>query len=410
MRKPMRFTGSFLGLAFLLSPGVLGAEGLAGRVTRLETQVADLQRRLAGLEAAAQPVFLTVNCAAGKTVAAALAAAAGKTGPLTITVDGVCTEAVVLLRNNVQLRAASPGSGLRAPAPGSTVVLLQGVRGVTLQGLTLSGGAQGLYATAGSTFEASGLSIENSAENGVHLDRGSSGTLAGVAIHDGGGVGILADTGASLIVSGGAIERGSWGLDADRVSHVTLRGTAIRDQTGVGAFAGLGSSLYAEAVTVEGCDTGIQIGQGGSLDLNGGTIRDNLRLGIALHGSAASLYGGAAVTGNDGVGVGLFNGARLAVADAVVENTTGAPGWGLLLLGGASVRSERLVVRGNSGDGINMHDASVLETGTGLQVLNNGGWGILCAPSPAVAQISGTPGPVSGNTAGQINCPGLLVP
>lgn len=391
----------------LLSPNAIAADSLPSRVNRLETQVADLQQRLARLEEATQPLSLTVDCTAGQTVTAALAGAAAATGPLMITIDGVCTEAVTVARNNVQLLAATPGSGLSAPAPGANVLVLQGARGVRLQGLTITGGSQGLYATAGATFEATDLDIGTAADNGVHIDRSSSGTLTNVTVHDCGATEILVDTGSSLLANGGVLERGSWGLDTDRGSHVTLRGTTIRNLTGVGAYAGLGGSVYAQGVTVEGCDTGIQINQGGSLELDGGTVRNNLRLGVALHGSAASFYGGATITGNAQIGVGMFNGARLAVGDAVIENTTGL---GLLLLGGAAVRPENLIVRGNASDGIFLHDTSVLETGSGLQVLNNGGWGIFCAPAPEVPQIDGTPGPVTGNAAGQINCPGLLVP
>jgi hypothetical protein len=38
------------------------------------------------------------------------------------------------------------------------------------------------------------------------------------------------------------------------------------------------------------------------------------------------------------------------------------------------------------------------------QIINNGGWGILCAGSPSDPLVNGSPGTVSGNTSGQISC------
>jgi hypothetical protein len=70
-------------------------------------------------------------------------------------------------------------------------------------------------------------------------------------------------------------------------------------------------------------------------------------------------------------------------------------------------------IRNNVGDGIFVSDTSTLHwPRVDVAVTGNGGWGVRCAPSPAVAMVTGnfTSATVSGNTAGQVGCPGLLLP
>src|SRR6516164_6297844 len=90
------------------------------------------------------PINCTVSCARGGKVASALALAPRTTAGLTITIAGTCVEAVDQVPGNVTLQGASSGDGLEAPAASSNPVLGISGAGVTLDNLTISGGATAL--------------------------------------------------------------------------------------------------------------------------------------------------------------------------------------------------------------------------------------------------------------------------
>jgi hypothetical protein len=156
--------------ALLLLPSYSAAQGLPGRVEELETRAAEMEARLgaaegrigslearvAELAGRTAPLARVVDCGAGETVAATLAAAADHVGPLTITIRGTCTESVTLTRDNVTLRGAGAGDGLRAPASAATVLSLGGARDIVLSRLTLDGGgaARGLQVRQASVVSA----------------------------------------------------------------------------------------------------------------------------------------------------------------------------------------------------------------------------------------------------------------
>jgi hypothetical protein len=72
----------------------------------------------------AGPVSCTVDCAAGGTVASALALRPNTTNRLTITIQGTCNEAVTIgASGNVTLQAANAGDGLGAPSSSANPVL-----------------------------------------------------------------------------------------------------------------------------------------------------------------------------------------------------------------------------------------------------------------------------------------------
>jgi hypothetical protein len=80
------------------------------------------------------------------------------------------------------------------------------------------------------------------------------------------------------------------------------------------------------------------------------------------------------------------------------------------VMGASSVALGDAVIRENSPHGLHLMDTSVAAFNGGNEITGNSGYGILCDPAPAVAQAFGNPGTVSGNSAGEISCPGLMVP
>src|SRR6516225_798281 len=118
------------------------------------------------------PIACTVSCARGGKLASGLALASRTTAGLTITVNGTCVEAVDQVPGNVTLQGASSGDGLQAPDASSNPVLGISGAGVTLDNLTISGGANALLVRNGATavgnnLEIEGSSIRNLFANGV---------------------------------------------------------------------------------------------------------------------------------------------------------------------------------------------------------------------------------------------------
>lgn len=377
--------------------------GIPETVSALEADVADLKQRVAVLENATQPLSLTVDCNAGETVNDALNLAGNRPGVVSIIIIGVCAEQVDILRDNTWLGGASAGDGIQAPSNFSALNI-DGARHVHLNQLTLMGGDFGLSAGRGAEFEASDL-VVTGAQFGVHLSFNSTGILIN-AVLDGNAEGIVVQDGGVLQVVGGVVDNSSEAVLVEG-GHVSLQGTVVRNSGLRGLFAANGGSIMARDTIVENsADTGVQVNQGGSIVFERGTIRNNRSLGVAMHGSSGVFAGGASITDNAS-GIGLFNGSRVAFGDAIVRNNGDV---GILLIGGSSIRPQNLLVENNASNGIVLVDTSVAEFDGTSQVINNGGWGIFCQPSPAVAQLSGPPGVVSGNGAGQVSCPGVLIP
>lgn len=157
-------------------------------------------------QVSSEPLFLTVDCVAGDTVADALALAFGTTGRVTITLSGVCTESVSISRDDVTLQGASPGDGLQAPLSDFTALTLDGARRIVLSHLTLAGGSVGLVAQEGTAFRADDIHVHDATDSGVMV-AGASARLENTTVEDNGGEGILAFNGARVTLVGGIVQK-----------------------------------------------------------------------------------------------------------------------------------------------------------------------------------------------------------
>ena len=301
------------------------------QLQQTQQQLAKLTGRLAQLE----PYVVTVDCGAGQTVTAALAAAGLRASRAVITVVGTCMESVIVHRHNTVLRAGSPGAGIQSA--GSNSALSVGARSVVVEGLAVTGGA---LLSPGSEV------------------RFTNATITGSQLH-----GILL-------------------LGAEAV----LFGTTVENNAVLGIQAMSGSSVFLEASTIRG---------------------NAFALGVGA-GSVARLDGGTQVTGN-GAGIDVGFGSMLLAGNATVADNSGS---GITARGGSVLHfgfaGGVATISDNIGDGIMLHDVSVASSlflGGGADIVNNGGYGVRCSGAPAVAQIVQQIGNVSGNAAGQIDCP-----
>lgn len=329
-------------LAVAAWPATVHGQGIPQQVAALDAQVAALTQQIALLQqqiTSLQPLNLTVDCNSGQTVGAALAQAGSRASRVTITILGVCVEAVSVNRNNTTLRSTT-GGGLQAPSDQVNVLSIN-AKDVSISGLTLSGG-RGVQIASRSS-----VSIDNSQV----LDS----TFHGVSIFS---------------------------------AVVDFRNSTVSGSAGAGIQAVQGSVLRLNSSTLQGTAYGLDIENGSFALLDGGTVVDG---------------------NGTGGGVSVSFGSTLQVGNATIRNSNGA---GLSLTGGSSAHFGFAggigTISGNASHGMLLRDTSVassLFSGGSANITNNGGVGIFCMGSPAVAQIVGQIGAVTGNTQGQINCP-----
>ncbi len=115
-----------------------------------------------------------VDCGTGGTIGQALAAGAAK-----IIVRGTCHETVTISRDDVTVQG-DPASGgmIQGPDPNSNVVTVRGHR-VTLEGLTIRNGRNGITAIGASNLTVRGVTVESAGRNGIAFAFGSNGTIDG---------------------------------------------------------------------------------------------------------------------------------------------------------------------------------------------------------------------------------------
>jgi parallel beta-helix repeat protein len=166
-----------------------------------------------------------VNCP-GDSIGATLAAA--PPGPVFLTINGICTENVVIERDRVQLIAGSPGSGVTGAATFNAITIFG--QGVVIDGLTVSNGGgvgialfdNGSARIRNSTVQDNaGFGVEVAFDSFARLDNNTiSGNSCDVIIFDSGAA-WLADT---TIVSNQADTSICGGLSLYRDAFVRMRG------------------------------------------------------------------------------------------------------------------------------------------------------------------------------------------
>jgi parallel beta helix pectate lyase-like protein len=391
-------------LGTTLFPVESRAQGLPGRVTDLERRAAEAEARLAAAEGrltavearvaelagASAPLALSVDCPAGQTVTAALAGAAGHLGPVTITIHGQCVESVTVSQDNVTLQGGVVGDGLTAPAGARNLLTLGAVRGIALRRLTLDGAgtARGLSASRGSAFVSFDLTVRN-ATFGVVVAAGGQGSLVRARVEDNSLNGVEAE--GTLAVQDSQITRNS-GAGLRVEGRADVSGTALDDN-----------------------GTGLRVYLGGIVVTDGGSVTNSRNTGVAVELGSTALLIGTGISGSGFVGLQALGGSSVEVdAPTIIENNGST---GVQVMDGSVVRlasspGRPVTVRNNRGDGFFLDDTSTVQASSETLVSGNDRWGVFCSDPPAVAMVQGgfSAATVTGNGAGQIHCPGLMVP
>jgi hypothetical protein len=358
-------------------------------------EIAEELQRFAG------PASVTVDCAAGETVANALAVTE-RAPSVTITIKGTCTESVTIVRDRVALVPFAAGDGLTAPAGQAALNL--GGRRIFLGQLTLTGGNQGVSAFNGASFSANGLHVTGAANTGIVVGGNAVGNVSNSTVKNGGG-GVSAAQGGVLTFFGGTIQDNSGeGARAGSGGTLFLRNSTVEDSGFHGIIAYPGGSIEASNSTVRNSANTGAYAFGGSIQFSGGLIEGTTFGGVSADEGGLVYLGGTTVARN-GLGVGASGGSILMQGATVEDNL----GDGVRITNSSSVSMRfGVTIRDNTGNGISISDNSVANFGhppATVQILDNDQWGIHCDGAPSTAVIRGAVGTVSGNAQGQNNCP-----
>jgi hypothetical protein len=337
-------------------------------------------------------VTYTVDCGAGQTIGAALVAARTTFDPVEIRVRGMCKERIVIDRDEISLRGVDAASGIDGTGvPGmQPLITVNDAHRIVLDTLLLTPDETvGIRLDTGAAVRAWSVRIEG-ADFGVDMLADTSLQLTSSEIYKSTGSGILGN-GAALI----------------------LRQTSVSDNGSAGISLTGGRLEMSDSKVVGNKLWGVSLGENASGNIFLSSIENNL-VGIFLRMNASLMLGsGAKVVKNEGHGVRVWDSSTLLLgANSLIE---GNGAGGVHAIGASVVAPQLTTIKNNRGDGISVRDTSLVTATAGINptITANSGWGIRCEGFPGDARLA-SPGfglaAVFGNTAGQINCPGYVIP
>lgn len=321
-------------------------------LSNLQEQIDELQDQIHSLQETHQPVELTVDCAAGDTVTDALNSIAGSDAPAIINIVGICTETILVERDDVTIRGSSASDGFQAPAPdvSQTVVVERGASRVRLENLSITGGVNGIGVLHNSSVEADGLEISGVASTAVIAVLGSSAFVSNSYLHND-AVGVV-----------GAIS-----------AHVSLSNTLIENND-FGAIAASGGSVSIRPIPLQGKD-----------------FHENTALTNVIR--------------NNIIGVIAQNGGSVYMTGSTVEDNSFT---GMLALAGGNFEfagpdGNLNQIRNNGFHGVFLRENSNASfDDVNYSITGNGGFGIACEAGTAYVLLTGLPGSVTGNALGDV--------
>jgi Right handed beta helix region len=120
----------------------------------------------------AEATALTVNCAAGETVASALEKQEPGM-PLVLTITGTCRENVTIARDDVTLQGGSDSAVVQAADDARGAIVIDGAQRVVIERLTVRRGTHGVAALHGATAILRDNIIRFTGREAVLIDGGS---------------------------------------------------------------------------------------------------------------------------------------------------------------------------------------------------------------------------------------------
>jgi len=402
------FRGAMLSLGMLLTIGVL----IASADDKVKT--------------------VEVDCTKGKTIGKALERG-NEDKPLVVVVQGICSENVVIDRDDVTLQGNSSGDGVTGLDPTKDTILIEGARRVVIESLTVTGGKNGITFLQGAGGTVDSCTVQNTGNHGIRIEGSSamvinsmisSNFAAGIMLEDGGngrigitnsnqyakniisangGDGIHLQYGATAIIGGNDITGNGTdpntlidraGIALYHATVVLVGGNMISGNQGAGIIARSSSLRIGEvsfglptANTING--NGIATSEGGvlafvgtALDIRFATISGNTGEGVTAIGSSLRLRD-SMISGNAGQGVQGFIGTTLDLRNTTISGNMGRPGFpgfGVVLTARSMGRMRGNTIQNNTDDGIRLVMGSGLffDPAAPTTVTGNTGFGLNC--------------------------------
>jgi hypothetical protein len=352
---------------------------------------------------AAEPIkTVNVDCAAGDTIAKALTLG-DERKPMLIIVRGTCNESVTFDRNDVTLQGDPAGGGVSGPDPSVDTILVTGSR-VTVDGLTVTGGRNGIRASGAPGLSVRNSTIQLSGRNGISFAFGASGVVDGCTIQLNPRDGVVIEAAQATVVNSSLSQNARFGVlvsngGSARVGVDNLNsgaGNTISMNGSNGVIVSLGSSAFIAMNQIVG---------------NGTDPAANGRAGVAIINATADLIGGNMISGNPGQGV-FANGASVQIGDTnfgfssvntIAGNGTAANQGGVSGFLGSSMVVRNAVISGNSGFGLELRLKSSAQFFANTIQNNSAGDGIRLAFGSGLL-VSPPNTIVSGNTGFGLQC------
>jgi hypothetical protein len=221
---------------------------------------------LANVQYAFAQTTRPVDCSAGGTVAAAIATA--RPGD-TIALRGVCKESVNIPFETTRLTITGGGlatithpTGNTTPGPAAHVVYIRG-RGITVTGLRIHGGADGVHLSGPAHAVIHRNVISGNKGRGIHVDKGSVAQIADNVIerNEGGGIHITESSMARIgfiipplpqLQPNHVRHNGRYGILVDRGSTARIVGNRIETNDGPGVMVDRTSEADVAANAIGG--------------------------------------------------------------------------------------------------------------------------------------------------------------
>ena len=207
-----------------------------------------------------------VDCSAGETVAAAVAAA--KPGD-TLALRGVCKETVIIPAEITRITIDGQGratishpTGNTTPGPAAHVVYIRG-RGITVSGLRIQGGVDGVHLSGPAHAVIHGNVISDNKGRGIHVDKGSVTQIYDNVIesNEGGGIHITESSMARIgflippqpqLQANHIRRNGRYGIFVERGSTARIVGNRIEGNDGAGVMVDRSAEADVAANTIGG--------------------------------------------------------------------------------------------------------------------------------------------------------------
>jgi hypothetical protein len=329
-------------------------------------------------------------------------------GPHTITVSGTCTENLFIHdRNGIEIIAAAGQSATVANAANPPAIVIQFFRArrMSLIGLTVQGGSDGVLVNEDSDVAIQNCKMQGNLGDGFGVQEGASAGIENSIFQNNGGNGVTAGANATITLATFPQQRIQIknnhfaGINVDGSFLQINFGTVTIENNGGAAISASGGRLliFGDNSTTNGNlyqhnHDGIDIFNGATaLFFGQNTVRNNGVVGLQVDGSTADFIGGKllddtpdgiVIEGHSLLGVNVTGSSEVTFSGAHRVQNNGSHGGDPNFLSGVRVSRSSTTIAGgihivnNVGPGVLADFKSGLEIDPNVSIAGNGEGGV----------------------------------